>query len=354
MPDRLLALWEGGFPYALDLQTLETKGKDNLSGSLSNSPYSAHPKIDPATGEIFNFGISISKQTSLNLYCSDASGKIKQQNSCPLDGFSLIHDFVLVGKYLVFFVPPVRLNFMPVILGFKSFSDAMEWKPELGTQILVFDRDTLDLVSKIETDAWYQWHFTNGYVNQDGEIIIEFVRYPDFQTNQYLKEVAQGKTSTLAKGALWEIKIAPQPGKVLATNELLDRSCEFPVIPQHQVGQPWRYTYLSLHREGTDINQELLSSIACFDRHTGNLSVANLGENCYPTEPIYVPQPDNPEQGWLLTIVYDGNKDNSEVRIYSSDRLEDEPICRLGLPSVIPPSFHGTWKARNSMGKSLN
>ncbi|MGK7938467.1 MAG: carotenoid oxygenase family protein, partial [Xenococcaceae cyanobacterium] len=35
----------------------------------------------------------------------------------------------------------------------------------------------------------------------------------------------------------------------------------------------------------------------------------------------------------------------SEVRIYGSDRLEDEPLCRLGLPSVIPPGFHGTWKS---------
>ncbi len=63
----------------------------------------------------------------------------------------------------------------------------MEWKPELGTEILVFDRDTLSLVSNGETEPWYQWHFSNGYVDEDGAIAIEFVRYEDFQTNQYLK-----------------------------------------------------------------------------------------------------------------------------------------------------------------------
>ncbi len=345
LPDKLLALWEGGLPHALDLHNLETKGKDNLWGSLSNLPFSAHPKIAPHTGDIFNFGVSAGKETKLNIYRSDSKGKIKSQNAYSLDGLSLVHDFVLVGKYLVFFLPPVRLNFLPVMFGFQSFSDAMAWKPELGTEILVFDRDSLELVSKIETDAWYQWHFTNGYTEQDGLITIEFVRYRDFQTNQYLKEVATGKTSTPAKGTLWEITIDTQKEKVIETQELLDRGCEFPVIPQNQVGQPWQYTYLSIFREGTDISQELLNAIARFDRQSGNLAVADMGENCYPTEPIYVPHPDNVDRGWILTVVYDGNSDLSEVRIYASDRLEDEPLCRLGLPSVIPPGFHGTWKS---------
>lgn len=345
LPDKLLTLWEGGLPHALDLETLETKGKDNLTELSSNASFSAHPKIDPATGEIFNFGVSVGKEIILNLYCSESTGKVKRQNAYGLDGFSLVHDFVLAGKYLVFFLPPVRLNFLPLIVRLKSYSDAMVWKPELGTQILVFDRDTLELVSKIETEAWYQWHFTNGYVDKDDLITIEFVRYQDFQTNQYLKEVATGKISTPAKGTLWEIKLDPQVEKVIETKELLDRGCDFPIIPQHQVGKPWRYNHLSMYKEGTDISQELLNTIARFDRQTGNLVVADMGENCYPTEPIYVPHPDDPQQGWILTVVYDGNKDSSEVRIYESDRLEDEPLCRLGLPSVIPPGFHGTWKS---------
>ncbi len=69
-----------------------------------------------------------------------------------------------------------------------------------------------------------------------------------------------------------------------------------------------------------------------------------MGTNIYPSEPIYVPSADEPTTGWLLTVVYDGNNHSSEVRIYHSDRLDAEPICRLGLPEVIPPSFHGTWR----------
>ncbi|VEP12004.1 Dioxygenase [Hyella patelloides LEGE 07179] len=344
LSDRLLALWEGGVPHSLDLATLETIGTDNLQNTLNDLSFSAHPKVDAATGEIFNFGISPGKETTLNIYKSDATGKITKKKEVSLPGLPLMHDFALAGDYLVFVISPVRVNVLPVLLGRKSYSDAMEWKPQLGTQIWIFDRHELSLVSQGETDPWYQWHHTNGYVNSDGNIVIEFVRYEDFKTNQYLKEVATGNTKTSAKGTLWQAIINPQTAKVSETQQLLDRHCEFPMLAPQDVGQSWRYTYLSTHRDNVDISQELLTAIARFDRQTGNLSFTDLGANMYPSEPIYVSQPNNPDSGWLLTVVYDGERDLSEIRVYNSDRLEEEPVCSLALPSVIPPSFHGTWK----------
>ena len=343
LADRLLALWEGGKPYALDLHSLETKGIDNLSATLNNS-FSAHPKIDPDTGEIYNFGVTPGKQTKLHLYRCHKTGKIIRQNSLDLSGCPLIHDFVLTQKYLVFLVAPVRINLIPVLLGLRSFSEAMQWRPQLGTEILICDRETLSLVSQTTTEPGYQWHFTNGYQRQDGQIAIELVRYDDFSTNQYLQEVASGKTKTLAKGRLWSMEINCQTGQVLASNPLVDRHCEFPVVAPHQVTKPWRHTYFNTHGAGVIPEQELFTAIASFDRQTGNLTLAEMGENIYPSEPIYIPQPDNPELGWLITLAYDGNRDRSEVRIYLSDRLNEEPICRLALPSTIPHSFHGTWK----------
>ncbi len=345
LSDKLLALWEGGLPHALDLKTLETKGTDDLSGLDGNSSFSAHPKVDPNTGEIFNFGISVGLNATLNLYRCDSTGKIVKKASTQLEGIPIVHDFVLAGQYLVFFLPPVRINLLPAALGFSSFSDSMEWKPELGTQILVFDRHTLSLVSRGTTDPWYQWHFTNACIDKNGSVLVELVRYEDFQTNQNLKEIASGKINTPAIGTLWQITLHPQTAKVTGTEQLLDRKCEFPVVSQLEVGQPWRYTYLSVYRDGSDITEELFDAIAIFDRKTGDLSIADMGENRYPAEPIFVRDAENEERGWLLTVVYDGNTDNSELQIYDRYKsISAEPVCRLGLPGVIPHGFHGTWK----------
>ncbi|MDI9638094.1 carotenoid oxygenase family protein [Oscillatoria amoena NRMC-F 0135] len=345
LPNKLLTLWEGGQPHALDLQTLETLGLDDLGQLQSDFAYSAHPKVDPATGDIFNFGVKAGLNAQLYLYRSDATGKILQHNQIPLKGVPLIHDFVMAGAYLIFFIPPVRLNLLPAALGLKSFSDALEWKPSLGTDILVIDRQTLTLVSRATTEAWFQWHFSNGFVEPQGTIAIDFVRYADFySTNQYLKEVATGKTQTTAKGELWRVQLDPQTAKVKQIQLLIDQHCEFPLVPNQFVGEDSRYTYLSCYRPGQKLGEDLLGAIALYDHQQDTLTVADLGENRYPTEPIHVVDANNPEGGWILTVVYDGGTHESEVWIYQCDRLNEEPICKLGLPSVIPMGFHGTWK----------
>ena len=343
LPDRLLALWEGGPPHSLDLQTLETQGTDNLGNLDRGFAYSAHCKRDPISGNIYNFGVTPGVTTKLNLYKSDFTGKIVQKATVALDGIPLLHDFVLAGKYLIFFVPPVRLNFVTMLAGISSYSDSFEWKPKLGTQVLVFDSETLSLVSRGETEPWFQWHFANGFVKEDGEVVVDLVRYGDFTTNQRLKEVATGKTRTNAKGILSRVHLNPQTAKVTEIEELLDKSCEFPIVPAAEIGQASRYIYLAMYQPDVDMVAELYGAIARLDTETRNLTIADMGENRYPAEPIYVPDISS-EKGWILTVVYDGNSDKSEVWIFDSDGLSHAPICTLKLPGVIALGFHGTWQ----------
>ncbi|MCY7393519.1 MAG: carotenoid oxygenase family protein [Leptolyngbyaceae cyanobacterium CAN_BIN12] len=343
LPDKLLALWEGGEPHALTLDTLETIGLDDLGG-LAQHPYSAHPKRDPKTGAIFNFGVSTGAKSFLHVYCSDATGKIQRQNAILLNGLPMIHDFAIAGKYLVFCIPPVRLNVLPLIARIKSYSEALLWQPDKGTEILVVDQETLEVVSRTTTEPWYQWHFGNGYELPDGSITIEICRYKDFQTNQRLKEISTGSIQTAAVATLWHLWLDPLSGRVLDNQQVLDRSCEFPVTQPQDVGQPSRYTYLSVHRQATDVQTEVYDAIACFDHQTGTLTEANLGDQRYPMEPIYAPDAQNSEQGWILTVVYDGAMNASEVWIFDAARLDDEPVCCLALPAIVPLGFHGTWK----------
>ena len=349
LPDRLLALWEGGNPHALDLENLSTLGKDDLTGSLPKDfGYSAHPKRDPKTEDIYNFSVTPGLNSTVNVFQSDRTGTVQRHARFPLKGIPLIHDFVMAGRYLVFCVPPVRVNLLPVGLGLQSFSDAMAWKPTQGTAIILIDRETFTEVARGEADAWFQWHFSNGYEATDGTVVIDMIRYVDFKTNQYLKEVATGQIHTPAKGTFWRIRLCPQTGSVLSEDELMDQSCEFPVVKPHQVNRDAETVFFNSHRPDADMSRELFGAIARFEPATQTLTVADFGENRYPSEPIFAPHPDHPDQGWVLTVVFDGNTNSSELWILNAKRLEqEEPICRLQLPSIIPHSFHGTWNPRN-------
>lgn len=344
LPDKLLALWEGGLPHALDLETLETYGLENLEGLDHQRSYSAHPKHDSETGEIFNFGVSYGKNATLNLYRSDRNGKLIQKNQATLQGLPMIHDFVLAGDYLIFCVPPLRMNPFPVLLNLQSYSDSLAWKPQEGTEILVFDRHNLELVSRNIAEPWFQWHFGNGYSDRDGNLVFDLIRYPDFATNQFLKEVATGKIKTPAKGTLWQMRLNPQTGEFLETSQVLDRRSEFPIVAPAQVGKNSRYTYLSVHHS-EDQQTELFDAIARYDYQTNTVTEADLGTNRYPMEPLFAPDPTNPDKGYIITVIFDGDRECSEVWIFDSDQLDDEPICRLALPSIVPMGFHGTWRS---------
>jgi all-trans-8'-apo-beta-carotenal 15,15'-oxygenase len=54
----LLALWELGKPHRLHADTLDTLGEYDFGGRLGYlGAFSAHPKWDPDSGEMYNFGL---------------------------------------------------------------------------------------------------------------------------------------------------------------------------------------------------------------------------------------------------------------------------------------------------------
>ncbi|MGB2924766.1 MAG: carotenoid oxygenase family protein [Limnothrix sp.] len=342
--DRLLALWEGGKPHALDLETLATLGEDEL-GLNKNDAFSAHHKVHPATGDIYNFGVTFGKKGVFQLYRYNSRGVLQQRGKFAIKGLPLNHDFVLAGDYLIFCISPVRLKVVPALLGTKTVSEALRWQPKLGTEIVIVDRHSLKVVSRAHNDPWFQWHFTNGCINKQGEIILEMVRFPDFTSNQMFVEIPQGAINTYCKGTLWRYRVDPKTAQVIEAYELSDRSCEFPITLDSQTGQQWDKTFLGVHRQASDIGHEIINAIACFDQKSQQLSVADMGAGHYPSEPIPVQNPDNSDQTWVLTAVFNAPANQSELRIYDGDRLEENPLCILALPEIIPPSFHGKWQS---------
>lgn len=400
LEDRLLALWEGDRPHRLDLETLETLGLDSLAPHLPTAPppalcslplqpgetYSAHPKIDPLTGDIYNFGIQPGARSWLHLYRSDRRGRIRQRNRLPLPRISLIHDFVLAGPYLVFCIPPLKLDLWPALLGHQSFSEALRWRPQHGTQVWLIDRQSLTLVAQTTLDPWFQWHFANGYTRSDGAIVLDLVCYEDSQTNQYLREIALGQTQTPVHNQLQRLILQPQltqnslsqlPIPKASSLRLLDRftlipqTCEFPQIAPQWVGQAAPRTYVAARRPECETGEELLGCIGAIDHQGDRLDWLDCGAQHYVGEPVYVPcrrsseqiseqipgqTPEQtpgqipgqtPEHDCLLSLVYNGPSDRSELWLIHAQDLSRGPLCRLQLPRKVPLGFHGTWRPRS-------
>lgn len=98
LEDKVLSLWEGGHPYSLDRKTLETKGLDQIGGLKAGHSFSAHPKIDPLTGHIFNIGTT--NRRDICLYEMNSKGELLRQGLLKNErkGSDLfVHDMCLAG-----------------------------------------------------------------------------------------------------------------------------------------------------------------------------------------------------------------------------------------------------------------
>ncbi len=342
LPDRLLALWEAAPPHSLDLETLETLGLDDLGSLKPSQGYSAHPKQDPKTGEIFNFGIEAGPVTRLHLYRSDRTGQIRQQKAYKLDGVPLIHDMVLAGRYLVFCISPVRLKLLPALLQLRSFSDCLDWQPGKGTEIWIFDCDTLERVSRNTAPPWFQWHFANGSVEQ-GEILLQLVRYPDFRSNEILANVPTGLLADDLGGELWQLRIDPKTAQLKEQICLYGQTCEFPVVMPGEVGQQPSHIYFDAHRPDVDTAGELFAALAQLDMRSGEVVRFDLGAHAYINSPVCLPSALGHSAGWVMTLMFDGERNCCELLIFEAEAIEQGAIARLALPEVIPFGFHGTW-----------
>jgi carotenoid cleavage dioxygenase-like enzyme len=170
----LLAFGEQGRPVELDALTLETRGEFNFHGALNDiSPFAAHPKIDRATGELFNFGVAFAgAEPYLNFYRFDAEAHLVFRKRLALEYPCSLHDFGLSQEHAVFYLSPNLLDMQAFIRDGRSLLDSLNWEPERGSRLLIVSRQTGEKVAELPVGSRHCLHFINCF-EDDGRLTID-------------------------------------------------------------------------------------------------------------------------------------------------------------------------------------
>jgi all-trans-8'-apo-beta-carotenal 15,15'-oxygenase len=351
---KLLALWEAAEPHALNPGTLETIGLDRLDNQLpSGTAFAAHPWIDPSAAStdgapcLVNFGIQSGLSFTLNLYELNLEGKIVQQQSHPLPGFSFIHDCAITPRYVLLFQNPVRFNPLPFVFGLKGAAECIAFRPGEPTRILLFPRDGAKPIT-VETEAGFVFHHANAF--EEGEfVIIDSIAYADLPSVEPGTDFRDNDFSKGFPGNLWRFRINMTTGTV-EKHLLLDRCCEFPVVHPALVGRPYRYTYTGV---AAMAGNAPLQGIAKVDVTTGETTTWIAAPDGYINEPTFIPRQGTgagncytevvgqEDDGWVLTLIYDSARDQSAIIVLDARDLT--PIARLNLKHHVPFGLHGTF-----------
>jgi all-trans-8'-apo-beta-carotenal 15,15'-oxygenase len=338
--DNLLALWEGGRPWALDPDTLATRGEHDFDGALKAvHAFSAHPKYDPVTGEMFNFGVEYFPRARIRTYKVDRRGRLEHLQPAPLPFPVMNHDFALTTKHMVFVLDPIVAHFRQVLLGRSSFGGSLRWDPSKPTHVVLVPRDG-GKPRTIQIDPFFHFHVNNAYEDR-GDTVVDLVRYDDYSIGE--NSLRQFRTGGFNEpGALWRLRVKPS-GEV-ESHELCPWQCEFPQHDWRRTTLGHRFAYLAGRSDGTGAQ----TGIVKVDHEAGSWSAHEFGDGHVAGEPIFVPRsPESAEDdGWLLSVVYSVAEHRSRLVVLDARDVEAEPVAVAHLRHHVPLGFHGTFTRR--------
>jgi len=337
----LLALWEGGHPWRLDPDSLETIGEEDFGGALKRAhAFSAHPKLDPRSGELFNFGVQYGPRTRIRTYRIDRSGRLRYLQPVTLPYPVLNHDFALTAKHMVFVIDPLVLRVGRFLTGFSSFDRAFRWEPTRGTRIVMVPRDGGE-PRIAECEAFFHFHIANAF-EEGSDTVIDLCRYQDYAIGDLLRNF-KSATELSAHSSLCRVRVAPS-GRV-EQSELCPFQAEFPQLDLERSGARNRYTYLAAR---VPLGAGYPTAVVKVNNDSGRHWTFDLGTGFGMGEPIFVPRPERREEddGWLLALVYEGAEHRSHLYVLDARDVEGEPLAVAHLPHHVPFGFHGTFTTR--------
>ncbi len=337
---KMLILEEGHRPFEVDPMTLASKGSFDYDGKLSTA-MTAHPKVDPVTGELVFFAYMASGpfESDVALHKVSKDGVLTESHTIPTPYPAMVHDFVVTRNYILFPIFPLTGSMERAMQGQSPFA----WEPDKGASIGVLPRDggTAEDVRWVECDPFFVFHFMNGY-DQDGKITVDacqFEHAPLFPT-------ADGQETGDVEAALhrWSIDMNLESPRV-KSDSIDENKSEFPVCDPRNAMESYRHGWYAT--KDSDVG-DMYNCIGHFDHGTGKAEKYSFGERerTYTSEAIFVPRSDDaPEgDGYLLAVVTDLESDTSALKVLDAQNVADGPIASAQLGHRIPVGFHGGWR----------
>lgn len=329
---RTFAIVEAGAPPVEMSYELDTVGANNFFGTLPDMAFSAHPKVDPDTGDLHAMAYSWPGFLDHVQYVQvGRDGRVKKTLNVPVPGMVMMHDMSLTSRYAVIYDLPVTISGEMIQQG-MDFPFA--WNPDYQARVGLLPRDGgVEDVIWADVSSCYVFHPMNAYDDADGNVVLDVCRYDQMMARDHNGPFRDG----LATLDRWTVN--PGTGKV-SEQRIDDRTQEFPRCHPGLNSKPYRYGYAVAVSEDWGF-----PSIVKHDLKTGERSQFDLGAGRHSGEPYFIPREGATaeDDGYLMALVYDGGRDASELMVLDAQDLSRPPLARVILPTRVPYGFHGSW-----------
>lgn len=334
---RLLALEEGHQPFELDPRTLAPRGYRDYAGEAKR--FTAHPKIDPKTGELVFFGYSVGMTPFSNQIAwgvVDKTGVVTRMETFEAPYASMIHDFFVTENHVMIPVLPLTGSLERAMSGKPPFA----WEPDKGSHIAVMQRDEgVQSIRWFTTGACYVFHPMNMYEEGDA-LVVDVMEYAHAPLFPNADGVMGENASAYLKRWTLDLKDA---SNTVRRRQIDDWAGEFPRFDERLAGSAYRHGYFAGNSRND--GKVAFDSIAHFDHQTGARTIYRFPDGDAPGEPVFVPRSESAGEhdGFLVTTVFRGGENRSDFVVFEAADISRGPIAAARLPGRVPFGFHGNW-----------
>jgi len=328
---RTFAIVEAGArPVELSYE-LDTLEHCDLGGTLPNG-YTAHPKVDPATGDLHAMAYHWALP-HLQYVVIGPDARVRQVEPIEVADGPMVHDCSITERWMVVYDLPVTFD-LEVAMSGAGFPYAWNDAHPARVGLLPLGGRGSD-VRWFDVAPCYVFHPLNAY--DDGDcVVLDVVRH-----ERLFDRYRLGPDD--AAPMLWRWTIDTSMGTV-REEQLSDQPFEFPRVDERVVGRSHRFGYgTEVARAGDD--NRFAGRLVRIDGKTGDTTLIDLGPGRIGGEWVMVPRHEaaTEDDGWLLTFVYDQDAGRSELVVLPAADPAAGPVARVLLPTRIPAGFHGNW-----------
>lgn len=339
---QVYALVESSLPFKISISpsgvlsspsaVVASHGYETFGGKIKHA-MTAHPKVDPTTGELIFFSYDV-RSPSVWHGVIDREGNMSSYFKFPVPHAVMIHDMFVTENWTALFDSPAK--FMPE----RTVSHG---------EVFCFDKsapNTLLLLPRHATDASQVWRIplekpfysfhTIAAWEHEGQLTLFFVRTEELSLANF----------DVFKPKLWRFDVrlpgANGESPVLLREEQLSKDeqrVEFPAVnPAFFLKTRW--AWISAYAE----DMEGFSSVQKWDLEKGEMvNELAFGDGVVAGEAVFAARDGgtDEEDGYLVTLLHDKTTWQTSLAAYDAKTLER--VSMTPMPHPIPAGFHGTW-----------
>ncbi|MCU0269612.1 MAG: carotenoid oxygenase family protein [Acidimicrobiales bacterium] len=332
---RLLALWWlGGEAYRVRLPDLATCGTETFGGAMPT--LSAHPKLDPRTGELIVFDYQ-PFPPYLTYGVISADGEVVHRTEVDLPGPRLQHDIAITDRWSV--LMDMSMLFDPDQLA-KGRSKLRFYRDKPTRFGLIPRYGDGSEVRWFDAEPCFMYHVVNAWEEGDDRVVLVGCRIADPIAHDGEEEIPTiGKLRLEPYLHRWTFDLATG---VLKEEQLDDTVGEFPRIDQRAMGRPSRYGYVQRFVPAPSLT---FDAVIKYDTETGSSQTHRWPTGWYGGETAFAPRQgaQGEDDGYLVTFVVEEATGASELHVVDAQRPTDEAVARVRLPQRVPIGYHCWW-----------